>query len=78
MYDLEILAEEPILDWFSKGVATDENKELRKNQKVFPQMCSWVIDSLTMRRRVGLAQLGLRSNSSACVVLSDPSLLFHF
>lgn len=34
MYQLEILEEEMILRWFSRGATTDKSKQLRKNQGV--------------------------------------------
>lgn len=61
-YQLEILAEETILSWYSQRDTTDKGRQLRKNQQVSPAAHSpqWLSGSLTCGPRLqGTWSLGL-------------------
>lgn len=53
-YQLEILAEETILSWYSQRDTTDKGRQLRKNQKVSRGALSpwWLSGSLTIGLRL--------------------------
>lgn len=52
-YQLEILEEDVILNWFSLRDTSDKGKQLRKNQRVSP-------------RGVGGGQAGRRETDNSC------------